>query len=103
MLTQQGIQKVQRAFGDAESRLPFIFQALGDSTRLSIFQLLSRHKGLCVTDIAKVFRISVPAVSYQLKIMEIVGLVKRERMGKMICYELKKDNSLIKSIVKLVS
>lgn len=103
MLTQEGVQKVQRAFGDTNNRLVFIFQALGDSTRLKIFQLLSHHKDLCVTDIAKVCHISVPAASYQLKLMEVVGLVTKERTGKMICYELKKDDSFVKIVKKIVS
>lgn len=102
MLTQEKIQKIQKSFEDADSKLTFIFQALGDSTRLNIFQLLSRHKDLCVTDIAKVLHISVPAASYQLKLMEVVGLVRKERIGKMICYELKRDDPLVKTFMKIV-
>ncbi len=103
MLTQGEIQKVQKSFENADSKLTLIFQTLGDATRLKIFQLLSHNKGLCVTDIANVFHISVPAASYQLRLMEVTGLVKRERMGKMICYELKRDNPLLKSIIRFVS
>ncbi|MBI2124077.1 MAG: winged helix-turn-helix transcriptional regulator [Candidatus Wildermuthbacteria bacterium] len=103
MLTKEGIRKAQQSFEETDSHLAFIFQTLGDATRLKMFQLLSRSKGLCVTDIANVFHISVPAASYQLKFMEVTGLVKRERMGKMICYELRRDNPLLKSIIRLVS
>ena len=103
MLTKEGIQKVQKSFEDADSKLTFIFQTLGDATRLKIFQLLSHNKGLCVTDIANVFHISVPAASYQLKLMEVTGLVKRERMGKMICYELKRGDPFVRIIAKIVS
>ncbi|MBI1971314.1 MAG: winged helix-turn-helix transcriptional regulator [Candidatus Wildermuthbacteria bacterium] len=85
-----------------KERIPFVFEALGDQTRLKIFQLLAQKKDLCVTDIAKIFKISVPATSYQLKIMEVVGLVEKERMGKMICYGLRKKDPLIKSIMRII-
>ena len=103
MLTPKEIGSVRKSsLRDVEERLPFMFQALGDSTRLNIVRLLARHKGLCVTDIARVLNISVAAVSYQMKMLEVVGFVKKERMGKTICYRLKKEDSFVKQIVKVV-
>ncbi|MBI2098748.1 MAG: winged helix-turn-helix transcriptional regulator [Candidatus Wildermuthbacteria bacterium] len=103
MLTSREIETVRKSsLEDMEERLPFMFQALGDPTRLNIIRLLTRHKDLCVTDIAHILNISVPAVSYQLRMLEVVGLVKRERMGKMICYGLKKEDALIQRILKVV-
>jgi len=84
-------------------RLPFVFEALADPTRLKIFKLLMSHRDLCVTDLAKVCKVSVAGISYQLKLMEVVGLVKKERMGKMICYELKKDDPLVKKMIKIIA
>ena len=104
MLTQRQIGAVQKAFkGNAEERMPLVFQALADATRLKIFRLLAKQKDLCVTDIAKIFKISIPAVSYQLKIMEMVGLVRREKMGKMGCYELRKDDPFVRKIIKIIN
>ncbi|MCH8987059.1 winged helix-turn-helix transcriptional regulator [Patescibacteria group bacterium] len=106
MLTTQEIQQVQKSVKDDpstnENRLSFVFEALADATRLKIFQLLIKYKGLCVTDLANVCKLSVPAISYQLKIMEIVGLVKKERMGKMICYKVRENDSLVKRFVKII-
>jgi ArsR family transcriptional regulator, lead/cadmium/zinc/bismuth-responsive transcriptional repressor len=102
MLEAKELQKVQKSFIDAKDRLSFVFEALGDPTRLKIFRLLSQEKGLCVTDVAKVCAMSVPAASYQLKILEMVGLIRRERMGKMICYELKKQDPMVKSMMKII-
>ncbi|HEX9721843.1 MAG TPA: metalloregulator ArsR/SmtB family transcription factor [Candidatus Paceibacterota bacterium] len=104
MLLTKEIKQVQKNLADNdEDRMAFVFEALGDPTRLKIFRLLASHKDLCVTDIANVLQISVPAVSYQLKTFEMVGLVRKERMGKMICYELKKDDPLIKSIINIIT
>ena len=106
MLTTQEIQQVQKSVKDdlppGGDRLSFVFEALADATRLKIFQLLITHKGLCVTDLANVCELSIPAISYQLKIMEIVGLVEKERMGKMICYKVRERDSLVKKLVKII-
>lgn len=106
MLTTQEIQQVKKSVKDDlpinGDRLSFVFEALADATRLKIFQLLIKHEGLCVTDLANVCELSVPAISYQLKIMEIVGLVEKERMGKMICYKVRENDSLVKRLIKII-
>ena len=102
MLTAKEIQEVQKSVKDGIERLPFVFEALADGTRLNIFKLLLRHDDLCVTDLANILKISVPGISYQLKLMEMAGLVKKERMGQMICYSLKKNDPVIKKVIKMV-
>ena len=106
MLTTKEVKRVQKSMKSGSpaggERLPFVFEALADSTRLKIFQLFMTHKDLCVTDLAKVCNVSVPAISYQLKIMEIVGLIEKERMGKMICYKLKKNDPFVKKVMSIL-
>ena len=103
MLAQKELHKVQKSVTEAKDRLALVFEALGDPTRLNIFRLLLKEKrDLCVTDVAHVFNMSVPAASYQLKILEMVGLIQRERMGKMTCYALKEKDPLVKSVVKII-
>lgn len=102
MLTKKQVGKVQKEVKEIEERIPFVFQALSNTTRLKIFRLLADRKDLCVTDIAKIFQVSIPAISYQLRVLEIVGLVKKERMGKMTCYELKKNDPLVKRMMKII-
>jgi DNA-binding transcriptional ArsR family regulator len=58
-----------------------IFAALSDPTRRRILDLLARAE-LCVTDLAKPFSISLPAVSKHLRVLEKAGLIKRERDGR---------------------
>jgi|AP45_3_1055517.scaffolds.fasta_scaffold193055_1 ArsR family transcriptional regulator len=103
MLEAKELQKVQKSFSEMKDRLAFVFEALGDPTRLNIFRLLSKEKkDLCVTDIANVFKISVPAASYQLKILEMVGLIERERMGQMTCYTLREKDPLVRNVLKII-
>lgn len=103
MLEAKELQKVQKSFSDMKDRLAFVFEALGDPTRLNIFRLLSKEKkDLCVTDVANVFKISVPAASYQLKILEMVGLIERERMGQMTCYTLRDKDPLVRNVLKII-
>jgi len=84
-------------------RFPLVFNALGDRGRFRIFKLLTERNDLCVTDIANVFGISVPAASQQLRVLEMTGLVRKERIGQTICYEVKVDDSLVKLLTKVFS
>ena len=81
-----------------------LFSALGDSNRMKIFQLLLQNQSneFCVSEIAEELKTSVPAASKQLKTMEMVGLVKRKRVGQMICYEIVSDNPVIKDLTKII-
>ena len=102
MLEAKELNKIQKSFTEAKDRLAFIFEALGDQTRLKIFRLLAQKRDLCVTDVAKVCGISVPAASYQLKILELVGLARKERMGKMICYEIEDTDPIVKKVINII-
>jgi DNA-binding transcriptional ArsR family regulator len=61
--------------------LDAIFAALSDPTRRRILDLLARAE-LCVTDLAKPFSVSLPAISKHLRVLEKAGLIKRERDGR---------------------
>ena len=58
-----------------------IFAALSDPTRRRILDLLAQAE-LCVTELAKPFSISLPAISKHLRVLEKAGLVKRKRDGR---------------------
>jgi len=103
MLNNSEIQKIRNITKEVKKeRLPLIFGALGDPTRLCIFKILLKYKNLCVTDISRICKLSVAAVSHQLKLLEMVGLVVKERDGKMICYEIKQDDGIVKLIAEIV-
>lgn len=80
-----------------------IFNALGDFNRLRVFKLLLSRKEYCVSELAGILGVSVPAVSQQLRLLERSGLVTRERRGQMICYKVRSGNPAVKLIIDLIS
>src|SRR5688572_13141470 len=62
----------------APSRLDAIFAALADPTRRAIIARLASGEA-SVTDLAKPFAMSQPAISKHLKVLESAGLVSRGR------------------------
>ena len=57
------------------------FAALSDPTRRSILANLAEGER-CVTDLAKPHRMSLPAISKHLRVLEKAGLVRRKRDGR---------------------
>ena len=68
-----------------------LFKVLGDSTRLRIMFVLIDGKR-SVGDIAETLGMSQSAISHQLKSLRESNLVKSERDGKSILYELADDH-----------
>lgn len=84
-----------------EDRLVYAMQLLGDKTRYKIFKLLLSNDELCVSQIAERLNISVSAVSQHFRSFEMLGIVKKERMGQKICYELNTDDEFVKQLTNL--
>jgi DNA-binding transcriptional ArsR family regulator len=63
------------------SLLDRTFAALADPTRRSILANLTEGER-CVTDLAKPHRMSLPAISKHLRVLEKAGLVCRQRQGR---------------------
>ena len=57
------------------------FGALSDPTRRAILRLLASGERT-VTELAEPFRISLPAVSKHLRVLEKAGLLKQEKDGR---------------------
>lgn len=57
------------------------FSALADPTRRRILEQLSQGDR-CVTDLARPYAMSLPAVSKHLRVLEKAGLVRRRRSGR---------------------
>jgi len=57
------------------------FGALADPTRRRILEHLAGGDR-CVTDLARPYRMSLPAVSKHLRVLENAGLVRRQRDGR---------------------
>jgi len=58
-----------------------VFHALSDSTRRSIIQSLS-DRPTRISDLAAPFRMSLPAVSKHIRVLESAGLVTRRKEGR---------------------
>lgn len=102
MLTKDQINKIKKNMSHDIDRLPVILSALGDPGRFRIFKLLMEHHDICVTDVANIFDITVSAASQQLRVLEMLELVEKMRMGQMVCYELKKESPVIKQLIQLL-
>jgi DNA-binding transcriptional ArsR family regulator len=62
-------------------------EALGDPTRMAIFQRLS-NRPLAVNELAGMLPVSRPAVSQHLKVLKEAGLVRDSRAGTRRLYQL---------------
>ena len=76
-----------------------IFKALGDNTRLRIVNELSESEANVNTLVVKL-GMTQSAISHQLKILKLNGIIKSERKGKEVYYSL--DDSHIETIVRTV-
>ena len=68
---------------NASERLDAIFSALADPTRRAILARLTGGGSASVLDIARPFRMSQPAVSSHLQVLERAGLVSQLRDGQL--------------------
>ena len=64
----------------SSAHLDRTFSALADSTRRAIVQRLAAGE-LTVTELARPFAISLPAISRHLRVLEAASLVRQERDG----------------------
>lgn len=84
------------------SKLVQIFDALGDKTRFSLLKILAERDEICVSELASEVQISTAGASQQLKVLEKVGLIIRNRKGQKICYTVNKadiDNQRLFEII----
>ena len=77
-----------------------IFKALGDNTRLKIVNALIDDEEN-VNSLVLKLGMTQSAVSHQLKILKLNGIIKSERKGKEVYYSL--DDNHIETIVKTVA
>jgi DNA-binding transcriptional ArsR family regulator len=61
----------------ASGELDTVFAALADPTRRAIVQRLLAEGELSVGDIARPFKVSTPAVSRHLRVLEDAGIIER--------------------------
>lgn len=64
-----------------------LFKALADPTRIRIISVLA-HTEMCVGDLCLALEMSQPAVSYQLRILRTLRIVRARKAGKHVFYTL---------------
>ena len=103
MLNAAEIAKLRSLLTRDDERLPIIFSALSDPKRCLIFRSFLQRDKLCVSDISRTLGISMSLASQHLKILEITGLLTREREGRVIYFRPKVSDELVRTIIKAVA
>ena len=67
-----------------------LFKALADPTRRTIFEKLA-HGGMNASDLRQGMTISQPAISQHLAVLRTAKLVREERRGRFVNYEVDPD------------
>lgn len=60
------------------------FAALADPTRRAIIAQLGEHTGMSVSDIARPFPMSLPAIMKHLDVLADAGLITRSKQGRTV-------------------
>ena len=68
-----------------------LFKVLGDPTRIRILQALHDTR-LCVCDIAETLNMTQSAISHQLRVLRQARLVRAQREGRSVFYDLDDDH-----------
>jgi len=103
MLNPKEIGKLQKLLTHEDHRLPIIFNALGDARRCKIFRSFLTSDRLCVSDVARIFKMSMSLASQHLKILEITGLLTREKEGRTVYFRANTNDELVRTIIKAVA
>jgi DNA-binding transcriptional ArsR family regulator len=69
------------------------FKAAADENRQDILSVISKHQPINATDISKHIKLSQPTLSHHLSKLSNAGLIKTEKKGKEIFYQI--DNKTI--------
>ena len=92
----------QLPYSRKEKKCSDVFSALGDPRRLYIVRSIIKHKALCVSEVAEHAKISIPAASQHLTILEDAGVLEGYRDGKKVCFELNRGNRVVRSVIKML-
>ena len=79
-------------------RVSEFFKALSDYSRMKIVYALLNGE-LCVNDIVKEVNMTQTAVSYQLKLLRQLHLVKYRRVGQNVLYSI--DDEHVHNVIKM--
>jgi DNA-binding transcriptional ArsR family regulator len=72
-----------------DAALDSTFSALADPTRRALLAQLSRREGVSISELAKPFSMSLPAVMKHLDVLSDAGLVTRAKVGRTVTCKLR--------------
>lgn len=102
MLNPREIKKFRSLLKREDERMPIVFAALGDAKRCKIFRSFLKRERLCVSDVARTFGISMSLASQHLKMLEVTGLLSREKDGRTVYFRPRTDDKLVAAIIRAV-
>jgi DNA-binding transcriptional ArsR family regulator len=70
------------------NELDTTFAALSDPTRRAILAQLAEQDGMSVSELARPFKVSLPAVMKHLDVLSDAGLIRRSKTGRVVSCEL---------------
>lgn len=74
-----------------ETQLDRTFSALSDPTRRALLARLEGQDGLSVSELARPFPVSLPAIMKHLDVLSDAGLVERTKQGRTVSCRLKAE------------
>ncbi|HVI89517.1 MAG TPA: metalloregulator ArsR/SmtB family transcription factor, partial [Dongiaceae bacterium] len=74
-----------------DAALDRVFAALADPTRRALLAQLRRRDGMAVSDLARPFPVSLPAVMKHLDVLAAAGLITRSKTGRTVACRLTAD------------
>lgn len=86
-LINRGILEVNELAEQIE-KVAKILNLLGNETRLKILLLIKREQKVCVCDLSDILGVSVSAISQQLRKLKDSNLLKSEKEGQTIYYNI---------------
>ncbi len=103
MLNPNELAKLRKLLTKKDDRLPIVFSALGDPRRGPIFRSFLENGRLCVSDISRLMGMSMSLASQHLKILEITGLIVREKEGRTVYFRANRDDELVRAIAGAIA
>jgi DNA-binding transcriptional ArsR family regulator len=84
------------------SRLSEVFDALSDNNRCQLFRVFVKHNNLNVTEVALALNMSLPLASQHLKILENAQMLKRNKIGRQVFYQMNDQDPIVASLVRAI-
>jgi DNA-binding transcriptional ArsR family regulator len=76
--------KVNHMVNYRDNRLDRLFAALADPTRRALIARLGEAEGLTVSELARPFPVSLPAIMKHLDVLSDAGLIERRKVGRAV-------------------